>query len=630
MSIRLEQFSGLTPKLSGELLPPSGAAVADSCSVADGKVVPLRGHTHVADVALGTKTIYRYGNDWLSWLNDVDVIASPVSNDAHDRIYYSGDGEPRVRGVVGAEVKTFLLGIPAPVDIPVVEALAKDEVTWTREWKYQYEEPDGTITQEDDLVGVVEVIPGQSYTLALIPAKDGGPSAEAVFVAYFDSYTDSAVPTYLGRVYPGLSLYNRQTDLYVDGALVSMAQVNSVGATFDLSFDTSRASDYVKERVYVFTFITAFGEESAPSFPTELLEVSPVQNAKLTGLPNSAPQGYSNVITKRIYRTETTAAGTLYRMVADVGIGTTEFTDDVISAELLGVLDTADWQPPPAAMKGLTVTAGGVCVGFTGRTIHFSEPYFPHAWPAKYEFESSSEVVAVKATESGVVVLTKDRPEVIQGDTPSTMQRLRMPVAQGCASKRSAVIYRGGVVYATPDGIGMISGLTHTMLSDPFFERDDWQELDPEEMIGAVHNQELLLYSPTTSLISDLKDGLLVSDSSTKPTAFYSDPDTDTLYLVDGTAIKTWRTGKTGTARWRTRTYSFPRPLAPFEIQVQATAYPVTVRFIAEGETVLEMNLTSEKVRKLPVMRRTERWAFETEATGNIHRLHIGIAGGSL
>lgn len=632
MPITIEQFGGMIPKMSSELLPAANSFSADGCSLASGKIVPRKAHKDIKIVHAGTKTIYLHKGAWLAWTKDVDVVRSPVSNDAFDRIYYSGDGAPKVRGSLG----TFALGVPAPAGIQRVTTKQKDEIRWTRSWQYQYEEPDGTVSQSGVLTepaDITELIAGQSYTLNAIPAKAAGVSTDAVFIAYFDAYTKSAIPTYLGRVYPDISLYINQTDLYIDGALVSMAQVNAVGATFSLSFDTSRASDYVKDRAYVYTWVTAYGEESAPSDPTELIEVSPVQDVVFTDLPNQAPDGYPNVVKKRLYRTLTTEAGTLYRMVADIDLADSVYTDSALDSELLGVLDTSDWQPPPAGLSGLCVTSNGVCCGFSGRTVYFSEPYIPHAWPAKYEFQTQSDIVAVKPSEAGIVVLTVNEPELIQGDTPETMQRVRLPVQQGCASKRSAVIYRGGVVYATPDGIGLISGFNHTMISDAYFERDDWQKLNPATMVASVHNQELLLYSATESLIADMKNGHLTVDSGTSPVCFFQDADSDRLYFVQNNRIKQWRGGAENmSASWWSRTYLFSRPSAPVSVQVQATGYPVTINFHTNDSIgpVLTMKITDSKLRKIPVVRRTERWSFEVESIFEVRKLVIGTAGGKL
>lgn len=536
--------------------------------------------------------------------------------------------------IVSNGYSTFRLGVPAPASELALDVRQKEVLRWKRVWQYQYEEPDGTVSQSGSLIEgeqVFEMIPGQNYRLPGIPPKAVGVSADAMFIAYFDGYSDTEIQTYLGRVYPDISLYKNQTDLYVDGALVSMAQVNSAAAEFTLSFDTSRESEFRKERAYVYTFVTAYGEEGPPSDPTGLIEVSPVQNVFISGLPVAAPSGFENVIKKRLYRTAATAAGTVYQMVSDIDLRAATFTDEKTDAELLGVLSSADWNPPPETLSGLGVTSNGVCFGFTGRSVHFSEPYYPHAWPAKYQFECQSEIVAVKASETGVVVLTKNEPEVIQGDSPATMQRLRLPVQQGCASKRSAVVYRGGVVYATPDGIGIISGMSHSMISDPYFERHNWQEFSPSEMVAAVHNQELLLYSSGTGLIADLKNGILVTDSETKPDCFFQDADNDTLYFVEGETLYEWEGDPDPvSATWRSRMYVFSRPHAPFSIQIQASGYPVTMRFFADDELVLETPVPDARLRKIPVLRRTERWAFEVTSAAQIRRITIGTPGGKL
>lgn len=640
MKISFRQFGGLVPRLNAELLGGAQAQAADGCSLKSGKMVPLASHLDAAVCPEGTQTIFLRNGVWLSWPGDVDVAETPVSNDEFDRLYLSGDGVPKVIGTIDGVDQTFRLGVPAPADVCTATARAVSAVRWYRVWHYQYEEPDGTVTQSGDLdegsyggATVQEVIPGQSYRIAAIPAKVSGVSAEAAFVAYFDGYTIGDVPTYLGRVYPDTSLYIKQTDLYVDGALVSLAQVVSSAApqaVFSLSFDTSRESVYRKERIYVYTYLTRFGEESAPSLPSELIEVSPVQEVLISGLPTVAPDGYENVVTKRLYRSVTSDAGTYYQMVGDVDLADATFLDFQTDAQLLSVLATTDWSVPPEDLKGLCMTPDGVACGFTDYAVHFSEPYRPHAWPAAYQFEIQSKVVAVKPVGAGVVVLTTDQPEVIQGATPSAMQRLRIPVPQGCVSKRGAVVFGDGVVYPTPDTIGMINGATFQDIGAAFFSRESWQELSPETIqAAAVHDNQLLLYSEAGSLLADLADGVLVSDAQTEPTAFFHDAENDRLYFAEGGKIRQWRGGDDAvTASWQSKTFVFERPVAPFRVQVDAAGWPVTVRFYADGVLTLSVMLLQASQRKLPVLRRARTWSFAIESSGEVSGLTVSIGGG--
>lgn len=83
-------------------------------------------HT-IAGVTTQRISMYRLGratpsdtNYWLSWTTDVDVVRSLLADDPTERVYYTGDGEPRVTdnilALAGEPYPTAYrtLGVPAP------------------------------------------------------------------------------------------------------------------------------------------------------------------------------------------------------------------------------------------------------------------------------------------------------------------------------------------------------------------------------------------------------------------------------------------------------------------------------------------------------------------------------------
>jgi hypothetical protein len=69
--------------------------------------------------------------------------------------------------------------------------------------------------------------------------------------------------------------------------------------------------------------------------------------------------------------------------------------------------------------------------------------------------------------------------------------------------------------------------------------------------------------------------------------------------------------------------------MAVISVRVLAEAYPVTFRAYEGDDSVplLELTLSSDSVRKLPVMRRGREWSFEIEGSSNIVSLEIGTSG---
>ena len=105
----------------------------------------------------------------------------------------------------------------------------------------------------------------------------------------------------------------------------------------------------------------------------------------LTGL-SAAPVGNYNITKKRIYRTNSSGIETDFQFVAEIPAGTTSYNDSKRSSALGEVLATTDFDPPPPDLLGLTAMPNGILAGFSGNQVCFSEPYQPHAWPVKYRY----------------------------------------------------------------------------------------------------------------------------------------------------------------------------------------------------------------------------------------------------
>lgn len=108
-TIKLAQFSGEIPRLLPRLLPDTSAQRAENVRLDDGGLTPIR-QARMAHVVSGVspiKSIYKFGDDWLAWSTVVNAAPGPV---ATDRLYYTGDGAPKMR--VGTSV--YPLAVPAP------------------------------------------------------------------------------------------------------------------------------------------------------------------------------------------------------------------------------------------------------------------------------------------------------------------------------------------------------------------------------------------------------------------------------------------------------------------------------------------------------------------------------------
>jgi methionine-rich copper-binding protein CopC len=110
-TLKLTQYSGEIPRLIPRLLPDTAAQRAVNVRLEDGGLTPVRKKKFTANLtglAEGTvQTVYKNGAEWLGWATQVDAAPGPV---ATDRLYYTGDGVPKMR-VAGV---SYPLAVPQP------------------------------------------------------------------------------------------------------------------------------------------------------------------------------------------------------------------------------------------------------------------------------------------------------------------------------------------------------------------------------------------------------------------------------------------------------------------------------------------------------------------------------------
>jgi hypothetical protein len=125
-AIFLKSFQGERPRIDPRHLPNEFAQKAKGCHFYHGNLSPLRQLATTGDnVITNAKTIFRYLNEhWFAWNVDVDAVNSPIANDPWQRVYFTGDGFPKVTNNAtfsGANMPavSYRLGIQAP-EIPVI------------------------------------------------------------------------------------------------------------------------------------------------------------------------------------------------------------------------------------------------------------------------------------------------------------------------------------------------------------------------------------------------------------------------------------------------------------------------------------------------------------------------------
>jgi len=133
-AIFLKSFSGERPKLDPRHLPNEAAQTAKGCHFYHGNLSPLRSPLLSGDtVQIGAKTIFKYLNQhWLAWNTDIDAVNSPVANDPWQRVYFTGDGYPKVTNNaifsgINMPAVSYRLGVQAP-EVAVIGVVTESAV----------------------------------------------------------------------------------------------------------------------------------------------------------------------------------------------------------------------------------------------------------------------------------------------------------------------------------------------------------------------------------------------------------------------------------------------------------------------------------------------------------------------
>lgn len=207
--IVLTAFSGEQPRFIPRLMPDTAAQSARDVRLDDGGLTPMRQpQLIVAAIPLTWKTIYNYFGTWIGWDTVVNAVPGPV---ADDRLYYTGDGVPKIR--VGTTV--FDLAIPRPVNALVASVSGGSGDVVSRLYSYTFVSALGEESEPAPLSNSINWMPGASVTLS---GFLGGPTGAAA-AAPRGPFTQRIYRTQTGSAGTGLYFIDERpvsTGNYVD------------------------------------------------------------------------------------------------------------------------------------------------------------------------------------------------------------------------------------------------------------------------------------------------------------------------------------------------------------------------------------------------------------------------------
>ena len=390
---------------------------------------------------------------------------------------------------------------------------------------------------------------------------------------------------------------------------------------------TANANTTSETRVYTYTHVNSFGEESAPFAATSMAssteDVFPGESVVVT-LPTASITNF-NVTKKRIYRSAQGTANTAFLFVAEVTLATATFTDALDGDDLNEVLPSLTWLQPPSTLKGLVGMPNGVMAGFSGNDVYFSEPFRPFAWPLQYVQTVGYPIVGLGVIDTTLVVLTKGRPYFIQGSHPDSSVMVEADINQACISKRSIVSMNNNVFFASPDGVVALSPGGSSIITESLFDKETWQAQSPDDLLACMYESQYVGFFDATS-----GNGGFVYDMKQKTwnfhnvyvTGAYNDLKNDSLYIIQNNELSKWDSGTDLTYTWKSKKFTFPEPKFFACYRVQAEAYPVTTKIYKDGVEIVNLSVTDDKLRRLPAGLGTA-WEFQLEGNKEVYNVQL-------
>lgn len=453
-ALKITGFSGEQPRIIPRLLPDTAAQSAFNVRLDDGGLSPYYEPSSVSSLSAPVAsylTIYKFGDTWLGFEDEVNLAQGPV---AQNRLYYTGDGVPKMR--VGSTVYPLALAAPS-----------------------------GALT---------------------------------------------ATPSGLGTG----NVYNR---------------------------------------IYVYTWVTDFGEESEPSPASAAIEWQAGKTVTLTGF-GSTPAG-RNITKQRIYRSQTGSTGTDLYFIAERSASTSSYVDSIAVDAFEEVLPSRYWTPPVDTLAGLTAMPNGMMAAFSGKDLYFCEPWRPHAWPETYVLTTDTEIVALGAIGTSLAVMTKGHPYFVTGTTPESMTMEKIEANYPCINARGVIDLGYSIVYPSHEGLVSIkSNGAIGLISSNLFSPDEWRKLNPGTMCaGQIAGRWVASYNSVDDNNQAIKGSLLVDTSGSTPflirsdvyaSAWYYNVEEGAIYFVEPEAETIFRFDPPGGVRakqyWRSKLFYLGQP----------------------------------------------------------------------
>lgn len=321
-------------------------------------------------------------------------------------------------------------------------------------------------------------------------------------------------------------------------------------------------------RAYVYTFVSAYGEEGPPSPPT--VATGDAGQWDLSDIDTTVPDSASRNITHvNIYRTVTGGTSSNFYFVAQISLGTSTYADNESQTTVAqnSLLESTSWIEPPDDLEGFVVMPNGYLVGWVGRRLLFSEPYRPHAWPASYELSTEYPIVGLVVWGSTLVIGTQSQPYFGQGVTPNSFTMQKLDAVEPCLSRHGMVATTAGAYYPSINGLVLANSSGAKIITQDILTKEEWEDYNPSDIFAAQLGLQYIAFnSETFGFVfnpTEPQSKLIELDGFADVDGIETDPYTGNVLILANDRALNWDPANAERLnwRWQSKIYQTPEPV---------------------------------------------------------------------
>lgn len=425
---------------------------------------------------------------------------------------------------------------------------------------------------------------------------------------------------------------------------VPAPNIPPIAATVDVASDKSRSTSYIV------TYVNVFGEEGAPSMPSNDVIIEDGQHVQLTF--RYAPPIEYDIKKVRIYRRETgfrtgmekeQEFDTHWFLLAEVGIDDREFIDTVPIIHLGWACESLDVREPPSALANiLSIPETAILAGNVANKLLFSRNLQPHNWELSQEMTLDDNIISMGAIGNSLYIATDGHPYRVQADVGCDNRACRevhrykqsFPMIN-CHTGHGGITTPFGFIYASTDGLVMLSDNPNPqIITTEVLSQDDWRTLAPHTTRLAYHKGALFVVTDAISFILWL-DNNTYHDTKHKKMVTISDMPIDLittrqgelLLLQQNAKIEQWGAGtKLRPYRWVSACIDTGFLFDLTRVRARVLNADSEVSIISEKTKVSRRFPTGDNIIPYNRHGRTKEFFIEAIGTGEITELVSGVS----